>query len=478
MFSTLIKHYFIFLFTIYTAYKLLNKPIYKLKHSIFTIIFTFLLAMIPQIPCLKDTMFLYLLPNLILWIIVSSFNSSPKITFVIMTVAFGINYCIHALCSFISTFIFYFLTHKNDSFPFLLVSLVSSACHTIVIIPLLKKKRFKIGLPIFNMTNYLNIATILCIIFTLLPTYSAHSGEPFIIKVVWLLLFIFTLAFLIFWWQAQITKSYKQRLLMGQLESYRTSEPEKDAEIERLSTILHRNTNLIKALYDATMNGLRTDFATEEEQIETREKLLANLEKLAAECDNISTDYHRTKARTFHTKVQLLDDLLHHMDGEAIRQGITFQVYLGIPLKDYVPSIISESDLVHTVDDLLKNAFKSTRTCEKRMVQLQFYKLGKHFVIEVSDNGIPFEVRSLANMGIERLTTYEDGSGIGLMDIWSTKEKYRATYHLDEYAVASPFTKKISLTFDKKNRYSIRTFRKDEILQKVRRIDLQVYEDK
>ena len=165
------------------------------------------------------------------------------------------------------------------------------------------------------------------------------------------------------------------------------------------------------------------------------------------------------------------------MDKEALEQNIMFSVHFGALLKDFVPENISESDLTHTVDDLLKNAFKSTRTCESRAVQLQFYKLGKHLVIEVADNGIPFEVRSLVNMGIEQLTTYEDGSGIGLMDIWSTKENYRATYHIDEYATSSPFSKKISLTFDKKNRYTIRTYRKDEILQMSRRADLQVYDD-
>ena len=79
-------------------------------------------------------------------------------------------------------------------------------------------------------------------------------------------------------------------------------------------------------------------------------------------------------------------------------------------------------------------------------------------------------------MGVEKLTTYEDGSGIGLMDIWNTKETYGATYHLEECVNAAPFTKKISLTFDKKNRYSIRTLRKDEILQASRRADLQVYD--
>jgi len=63
------------------------------------------------------------------------------------------------------------------------------------------------------------------------------------------------------------------------------------------------------------------------------------------------------------------------------------------------------------------------------------------------------------------------------MDIWNTKENLRATYHLEEYASPSPFSKKVSLTFDKKNRFSIRTWRKNEILQVSKRADLQVYDN-
>lgn len=271
---------------------------------------------------------------------------------------------------------------------------------------------------------------------------------------------------------------------MRELESRRTSEAEKDALIEklyaendRLARITHRDNSLITALKDAAIKGLSTDFENPEEMLATREKLIANIEKLAEGRSSIAPDYSEKKARNFDTGLSLLDDLLHHMDSQALEQSIHFSVHFGALLNDFVPQHISESDLVHTVDDLLKNAFKATRTCESRAVQLQFYKLGKHLVIEVADNGISFEVRSLVNIGIEKLTTYEDGSGIGLMDIWSTKEKYRATYHLDEYASTAPFSKKISLTFDKKNRYTIRTYRKNEILQMSRRADLQVYDD-
>ena len=247
-------------------------------------------------------------------------------------------------------------------------------------------------------------------------------------------------------------------------------------ENERLARITHRDNTLISALKNSTVKYLSTDFANPAVAAEVRNQLIENINSLSAgRTSLIETDTKQT-ARSFDTGLPLLDELLNEMDAKALEQKISFSVHMGTSLDDFVPKNISESDLVHTVDDLLKNAFKATTTCEKRVVQLQFYKLGKHLVLEVADNGIPFEIKSLVHMGMEKLTTYEDGSGIGLVDIWSTKEKYGATYHLDECVNAAPFSKKISLTFDKKNRYSIRSLRKDEILQASRRADLQVYD--
>ena len=292
-----------------------------------------------------------------------------------------------------------------------------------------------------------------------------------------------TLAFLIYWWQAQITKAYRRSLELRELESMRTEMAELKIKMqeltdenERLARITHRDNTLISALKNSTVKYLSTDFANPAVAFETRNQLIENINALSAGRSSLVEAHKKQSARTFETGFSLLNTLLHEMDEKAIEMNIAFAVHMGTSLDDFVPSSVSEDDLVHTIDDLLKNAFKATTTCEKRVVQLQFYKLGKHLVVEVADNGIPFEVKSLVNMGMEKLTTYEDGSGIGLVDIWSTKEKYGATYHLDECVNASPFTKKISLTFDKKNRYSIRTLRKEEILQASRRADLQVYD--
>lgn len=476
-----IKYFLIFLFCTCFSIKLIQLPdrSFTAKNFAFTYLLTFLTTSFSS----RFPMFSHLVPLLVLWVVLSIHISNPKLAFIATTLSFGISYGTHALSSFISTAVIFTISQEKSDY-LLKISLLTAPFHAIISLLLLKTKRLKNGLPLAHVGSYINLCTILCLFAVSVPIFFPNLNAPFKDKLLFLCITFFLLAFLIFWWQAQITKTYRHRLLMRELESLRTSEAEKDALIEklyaendRLARITHRDNSLITALKDATIKGLCTDFENPKDMIATREKLIANIEKLAEGRSSTSSAYNKRTPREFDTGLSLLDDLLHHMDKEALEQDIMFSVHFGTLLKDFVPENVSESDLTHTVDDLLKNAFKSTRTCESRAVQLQFYKLGKHLVIEVADNGIPFEVRSLVNMGIEQLTTYDDGSGIGLMDIWSTKENYRATYHIDEYATSSPFSKKISLTFDKKNRYTIRTYRKDEILQMSRRADLQVYDD-
>ena len=111
------------------------------------------------------------------------------------------------------------------------------------------------------------------------------------------------------------------------------------------------------------------------------------------------------------------------------------------------------------------------------MIQLQFYQAGKDFIIEIADNGNPFEANVLVNYGLEQLTTHADtgGSGIGLMDIWKIKEKYGTSLHITEYEKDAPYTKKIALIFNKKNRYTISTTRKEELQSISKRTDLQIF---
>lgn len=425
----------------------------------------------------------YFIPLILFWIILSVNTNQPQFSFISATISFTISFGIYAFSSMIiSLFLCIFFIQK-EHFPFTLLALLSVLLHNFLVYILCKNKRLKNSLPRFMEHRTLNISTIVCITLSIATIYFTYNKTLTLVQWSALFVILLTLAFLIYWWQAQITKAYRRNLELRELESMRTEMAELKkqmeelkAENDRLARITHRDNTLISALKNSTVKYLSTDFANPAVAEEVRNQLIENINTLSAERASLMTAHKEVSAREFATGLSLLDTLLHEMDEKALEMKITFAVHMGISLNEFIPNVVLESDLVHTVDDLLKNAFKATRSSEKRVVQLQFYKLGKNLVIEVADSGIPFEVKSLVNMGVEKLTTYEDGSGIGLMDIWNTKETYGATYHLEECVNAAPFTKKISLTFDKKNRYSIRTLRKEEILQASRRADLQVYD--
>lgn len=472
-----IKFFTIFYLAHYTCIKLfphnsktfISKYFICISTIIVTILALFIATTFPEA--------VYLISLILIWVHMSITTDKPKISFLLTTFSYFLNFCIHAVCSILVLLISYILF--EHLFSYTILSILSSAFQILFITALLKNKRLKKGVIFSLSETTINVVTLLLLIFFSFLIYF-YTLQKYNLN---LLAVILTLAFLIYWWQAQITKAYRRNLELRELESMRTEMAELKkqmeelkAENDRLARITHRDNTLISALKNSTVKYLSTDFANPAVAEEVRNQLIENINTLSAERASLMTAHKEVSAREFATGLSLLDTLLHEMDEKALEMKITFAVHMGISLNEFIPNVVLESDLVHTVDDLLKNAFKATRSSEKRVVQLQFYKLGKNLVIEVADSGIPFEVKSLVNMGVEKLTTYEDGSGIGLMDIWNTKESYGATYHLEECVNAAPFTKKISLTFDKKNRYSIRTLRKEEILQASRRADLQVYD--
>lgn len=483
MILKLINFFFIYFYSFIISHKML-----KTVNIITLNKFTYALCSIPlslltiSISLYNMTL-AYTIPILLFWIFLSIHTQQPQISFIITMISYSISYALIIVSGSFAIILLSIFCNKYEALPLLLIPCTSGILQGLLIKILFTFKRLRKGMPFLLSTSFINVTTILSLLLIGFLSSTTSKITSFKSKCFIFLSFLILLAFLIYWWQAQITKAYRRRLELRELESLRTEVTELNLVIarlteenEKLARITHRDNTLITTLKNSTIKYLSTDFKNPAEAVASRDKLISNINALSTGRTSLSLDSHDRKARRFDTGLPLLDELLGHMDEKAIESYIAFSVHLATVLTDFVPKDISESDLVHTVDDLLKNAYKATTTCEKRNVQLQFYKLGKHFVVEVADNGIPFEIKSLVNMGLEKITTYDDGSGIGLVDIWTTKETYGATYHLDEYTNHHSFTKKISLTFDKKNLYSIRTWRKDEILQVSKRTDLQVYD--
>lgn len=484
MLSDYIKFYFIFLFNIYICIKLLNYHNINPFHKFIIYISPLILSLVSTILNIYFVNVTYLMPIFLIWISISAITLKPQTAFILTILSFWISYGIFVLSGFIAILIMTPWHYSNLQFPFTLLMCLTCFIHFLISINIFNIKRFRKGMPFLISKNYNNIATYICMFFIillgLLPSdHTKHWWQDIIPY-----LFLIVFAFLIHWWQAQITKSYKQALIKRELESLRMELDEKEkllAEVsarnEELGRLIHKDNKRIPAMEHAVSEFLVMDLDDKEKTIAKANALLIEIQKLSDDRNNIVTEIYARKYKHHETGITELDTMLNYMEKRAYGEHITLSVQTAILFHDFVPKYISAEDLSHVLSDLLENAIIAAKHSTSPVIQLQFYQAGKDFVIEIADNGVPFEAASLVNFGLKQLTTHADtgGSGIGLIDIWKIKEKYGISLHITEYAQNAPYTKKISLIFNKKNRYTISTERKEELLTLSKRTDLQIF---
>lgn len=212
MYPDLIKLFTITLFGIFICMQMLNQKAKSLKFIVHIFFLSSILSLISNLLFINHTEFLHLLPLIIFWIVMSLYTSRPQISFIVVSTSFGISYCIHAFSSLISSVIIYVFMQNKATISYIAISILSAVLHTIISLILLHKKRLRKGLPLANSTNYKNVVTLLCMFFIYFPAYSAPDTDSLWIKALSFFLPILLLAFLIYWWQAQITKAYRRQL--------------------------------------------------------------------------------------------------------------------------------------------------------------------------------------------------------------------------------------------------------------------------
>ena len=426
----------------------------------------------------------YLIPLLILWLYFVHITERPNSLFSII-ISFGLSYGIWGLANLFIVLLFSPL--YNFSTPYLtdLLTILVAILHTILIKNLLKNKRFQKGIHLFHSYPKLNSAFILSVFFIIFLYFRTSMKMNIIVGTISLFVVILFLAFLIHWWQAQITKSYKRSLQLRELESLRMELEEKEKQIaalahqnEELGRLIHKDNKLIPAMEHAVREYFITDFSSLNDAKHKAQTLLLEIETLSHNRNNILLEIHNAHSKHYETGIPSVDTLLNYMDKRAHQELISLSVHLGVNITDYVPNNVSADDLTHMLSDLLENAIIACKGIKNATIQIQFYVSEKAFIVEIADNGIPFEVESLSNFGIAQFTTHANsgGSGIGLMDIWKIKEKYNASLHITEFEANTPFSKKIAVIFNRKHRYSISTHRKEQLSTTIKRVDLHIFD--
>lgn len=482
--DTFIKYIFIYLYCTYTYFHLINqKHIYQSRRRYFLILIPFLSFLTyffrKNIPAGSDFM-----PVTLLWVILCLLTSSPKTSYIATILSFGISYGIFAVSSGIVLFVFMPIYYQTDNFPYNLFMILAGALGCFLIARFLSIKRFNNGMIFLYSKRTSNFGMLICLFSMLILSYMHSYNNPTLkLATILHLLLLFSTILLIYWWQSQLTKSYRCKLQALELESLRNELQEKVQLLEKLqkentelSRLIHKDNKLIPAMENAVYEYLSSDLS---DQVGAQSKgrlLLEELHNLSENRHDTLSTFASSKSECFSTNILPLDALLNYMNKKIASLGGNFTVSISQHALSQLSEIASANDIVHLLADLIENAIVSISACPSRNIELQIYQHGKYPLIELSDTGVSFEIHTLTNLGIEASTTHAKtgGSGIGLMEIWEIKNKYKASLQIIEYESASPFHKKISILFDRKNQYLIYTWRHDKITPYIQRIDMYV----
>lgn len=229
------------------------------------------------------------------------------------------------------------------------------------------------------------------------------------------------------------------------------------ADYKRVTDKMHATSHKVKSVYNYIAN-MNVEFG--EELIEEIGELKKQLNK-----DN-AIDKNNLPA----TNIFSIDSMFKYMRSETIRNNIGFELNVNGDVNCMINNIVDKEELEIMIADHIKDAIiaiKSSDNQKNRKILVQLGKFKDCYELSVNDTGIEFEINTLINLGLKRITTHEEtgGTGIGFMSTFEVLKKHNASLEVKEFTPKEdmPYTKSISIVFDGKNEYRIFSHRKEEI---------------
>lgn len=480
---TFIKNFFLYAMAFYSFLKLITNKT-NLRIYMQTLVVSVFLSALASFVFVKLSTIYF--PLLLFSYLITLYLFTRKqhyFSILYALVSIGFAYISYILSSLLTTTIGFLFINSSILNYVPHFALIAGILSTINICLLLRGKRIQKSLHLIcsysniYMYAFLFFSIILIVVSAQSKFQKTRNNNTFSIGLVALILILLHIV------RREVQKYYLAKLKKLELESLRQELAEKDAMIQKLKDsndhlahLVHQDNKLIPAMESAVQHYLTDAASAPETQLVKGQALAQELQKLAEDRQGNLTSYHSLRDLP-HTGHAGVDAMLSHMQERALAQNIEYKLQIAADFSTAIGNQISEADLVHLLSDLIENAIIATKTCEHREIFISLGMPNGVPSIEVRDSGTPFSPSVYQDFGIEKHSTHLDdgGSGIGLMDIWTLKRNYAASLHIHEYAPENaPFTKQITLLFDRKNHYLIRTFRPQEILKCRTRTDMYV----
>lgn len=480
-----IKNFFLFAIGFYLFVELSNY-----KRSIISYVYTISISILfaTLATTVSNILSTITFPLLLIVYFLALFVLSHKqlcFSFSYAIVSIGIAYITLLIVAAPITFISYIVIRDAIATYIAFITLIIGLITSFTVAILIKRNRIRKALHLLcNHNNFYAFAFLIFCFILILVVGQANIQDTGNSKVYIIVIDIIGLI-LLYIIQRETQKYYLSKLKKLELESLRQELAEKEAFIRKLqesndnlARIIHKDNKLIPSMESAVHRFLRDSYVLDPDKLRASgAALAAELEQLAQTRQGILTSYEDIKDGIPHTGHAAVDAILSHMRDRARSLHITYNVTLSADFADAVGQIISEADLTHLLADLIENAIIAAKDSNSRSILVHLGTLYGAPVVEVSDSGKPFDPAVYQDFGLQKHSTHLDagGSGIGLMDIWELKKKYAASLHIHEYAPdTASYTKKISIVFDKRKHYLIRTYRPQELLLYRTRTDMYI----
>ena len=174
------------------------------------------------------------------------------------------------------------------------------------------------------------------------------------------------------------------------------------------------------------------------------------------------------------TGITEIDDMFKYMQSECKSKNIQFNLQINGNIYHMINNKIAQNKLVTMIGDHLRDAIIAIEFSENSFKSILAI-LGENnglYEFCVFDTGIEFKIDTLLKLGLEPATTHKDsgGTGIGFMTTFETMSKTKASLIINEMHEMNntDYTKSITIRFDGKNEYRIKSYRSDEIKKKLK----------
>jgi len=404
------------------------------------------------------------------YIAVSTIHTKTEIRLSIMTgvLSYGISNIIFVISAIISGIFLVPLGYDENSdllLPFILTGIIGF----IILIMLFRIKRLKKGMPFLTEPAANNIGIIISLL-VIACIFILLGNDASLIYIVPITIIIICAVIIIIWWNKRLTRTYLNRKREAEFTKlYKTIE-EKDEYIEQLKqqnvtlgNLIHKDNKLVPAMELAVTDLLINYRDKDAEEIEeTAQRILTDLKAQYADRREILTNLDMESKQLPTTGQTSIDLQLTHLTAKAAKAHVMIDLTLHANIKYMAGNIIDEMDLNILFAELVNNAIISASQNEVRKVLITLELVDSIYIVNIFDSGDQFTAEVLKNIGLKPITTRADtgGHGMGLINIWEITKKYEASFIIDELPSSnSIFTKKISVKFDNKNKYILRSTR-------------------